>query len=199
MYQSRCPQGGREAMRTRYATTTQMRALSYQEPPHTLSRKGRARLQMIAWHDAHRGNKSLPARHFGVTRATLYKWLSRYDKRHLKSLESRSNRPQRVRQPEWSTEAVVAVLELRKRFPRWGKKKLTVLLKRAGWALSQSTVGRILAHLLHSGQLHFHCRQVQMRWRKVNRPWAVRKPKDFGARLPSDILQIDTVDLRPVP
>jgi putative transposase len=200
MYQCRCPQGGREtAMQMSYTTTKQMRSLAAKTPPHILSREGRARQQMILWHHQHGANKSLTARHFGVTRATLYKWLSRYDPRHLKSLESRSNRPCRVRRPEWSTDAVLAVLELRKRFPRWGKKKLTVLLQRAGWALSQSTVGRILGHLRRTGQLHFHCRQVQMRWRKTNRPWATRKPRDYRAKAPGDIVQIDTVDLRPLP
>jgi transposase InsO family protein len=176
-----------------------MRSLSYQDPPHTLSQAGRARLYWIEWHKAHGENKSLTCRRFGISRPTFTKWLNRYDCRHLKTLESHPKRPYRVRRPEWSTDAVLAVLELRKRFPRWGKKKLTVLLKRAGWALSQSTVGRILTHLRRSGQLHFHCRQVQMRWRKTNRPWAVRKPKDFGAQLPGDIVQIDTVDLRPLP
>jgi putative transposase len=199
MYKCRCPQGGREAVRTRYATTKQMRALSYQEPPHTLSQEGRARLHWITWHYAHGKNKSLTARHFGISRPTLSKWLSRYDNRHLKSLESHPKRPYRVRRPELSTDAVLAVLELRKRFPRWGKKKLVVLLRRAGWTLSQSTVGRILAHLRRSGQLHYYCRQVQMRWRRSQRPWATRKPKDYGAVVPGDIVQIDTVDLRPLP
>ena len=185
--------------RTRYATTTQMRALSYQEPPHTLSREGRARLYWIEWYRAHKENKSLTCRHFSISRPTLDKWLSRYNHRHLKSLESRPKRPCRVRKPEWSTEAVLAVLDKRKQFPRWGKKKLVVLLRRDGWTLSQSTVGRILRHLLHSGQLHFHCRQVQARYRQNPRPWAVHKPKDYGAEGPGDILQIDTVDLRPVP
>lgn len=223
MYQCRCPQGGREVMRTRYATTKQMRALSYQEPPHTLSREGRARLYWIEWHRSHGENKSLTCRHMlsygkslihsrhwsklhvshslrdGISRPTFNKWLTRYDHRHLKSLESHPKRPQRVRRPEWSTEDVLAVLEQRRQFPTWGKKKLVVMLRRNGWTLSQSTLGRILSYLLHSGQLHFHCRQVQMHYRKTNRPWAIRKPKDYGAKAPGDILQIDTVDLRPIP
>lgn len=199
MYKCRCPQSRREVVRTRYATTKQMLSLVAKGPPHTLSAAGRARLQWIEWHRAHGENQSLTCRRFGISRPTLTKWLARFDRRHLKSLESRPRRPHGVRKPEWTTDAVVAVHELRKRFPRWGKKKLVVMLRRAGWTLSESTVGRILGHLLKTGQLHFHCQQVQMRWRKSQRSWAVRKPKDYGAKLPGDILQIDTVDLRPLP
>jgi putative transposase len=200
MYKCRCPQGRREtAMKLKYTTTNRMRGLAAKNPPHSLSKAGKARLQWILWYEAHGFNKSLTARHFYITRATLTKWLNRYDPRHLKTLEANSSTPVKIRRPEWNTADVLAVLEKRRQFPVWGKKKLVVMLRELGWSWSESTVGRILAYLLHSGQLHFHCRQVQMRYRKTNRPWAVRKPRDYGAKFPGDILQIDTVDLRPIP
>ncbi len=62
----------------------------------------------------------------------------------LETLEDRSSRPRRRRRPTWTIEQSTAVRRLRERYPRWGKDKLTVLLRREGLVLSVSMVGRIL-------------------------------------------------------
>ncbi|HKT11023.1 MAG TPA: hypothetical protein VJW77_04280 [Terriglobia bacterium] len=43
---------------------------------------------------------------------------------------------------------------LREQYPRWGKDKLTVLLRREGWAVSVSMVRRILTSLRQRGVLN---------------------------------------------
>ena len=45
------------------------------------------------------------------------------------------------------------VLKLRERYPRWGKDKLVVLLRRQGWQVSTSMTGRILTSLKARGVL----------------------------------------------
>ena len=35
--------------------------------------------------------------------------------------------------------------------------------------------------------------------RRVTRPYAIRKPKDYQLRLPGDLVQVDTLDVRPLP
>ncbi len=93
-----------------------------------------------------------------------------------------------------------AVLELRERYPRWGKEKLQLLLTREGWQVSVSTVGRILGALKRSGVLREPPRAGLSARRKVRpRPYGVRKPKEYQAREPGDIVQIDTLDGRPLP
>ena len=57
-------------------------------------------------------------------------------------------RPRRRRRPTWTLEQLGAVRRIRGRYPRWGKKKLAVLLKREGLVLSSSRIGRILAELV---------------------------------------------------
>ena len=165
----------------------------------SLSKEAKTRLSWIEWYYSHKKNKSLTARHFGITRVTLSLWLSRYDPCRPETLEHRSTKPYQLRKPEWTSEAAIAVRELRLKHPRWGKKKLVVLLKRDGWTLSQSTVGRILKHLKATHQIKDPVKRLKFQWRKSNRPWAVRKPKGYGAKRPGDILQVDTVDLRPLP
>jgi len=93
-----------------------------------------------------------------------------------------------------------AVLRLREEYPRWGKDKLVILLHREGFASSASTVGRILRKLKERGVLkeplpnHISARKSQRR-----RPYAVRKPKAYVVKEPGDIVEVDTLDVRPLP
>jgi len=92
------------------------------------------------------------------------------------------------------------VLRLREEYPRWGKDKLVVLLRREGRSVSTSMVGRILRRLREQGLLVEPPRQsVSARKRPWLRPYAVRKPKDYRVALPGDLVQVDTMDLRPLP
>ena len=107
---------------------------------------------MLDWHRAHGQNVSLTARHFGVGRTTVYRWLARFDRFHLETLEDRSSAPHRRRRPTWTVEQLRAVKAIRETYPRWGKDKLVVLLRRAGVRLSTSMVGRILGRLRALGR-----------------------------------------------
>jgi transposase-like protein len=76
----------------------------------------------------------LPA--FGVSRQTFYRWKRRFDRHDLTTLEGHSHRPRKVRQPTWTPELAERVLALRKQYPRWGKDKLVVLLRRENLIVS---------------------------------------------------------------
>ncbi|PYX05148.1 MAG: hypothetical protein DMG88_22470, partial [Acidobacteria bacterium] len=108
-----------------------------------LSREARARLD---WMDYYRRcqNVALTCRHFGISRQSFYRWQKRYDPHNLASLEGRSHRPHRHRQPTWSPALADRVLALRRQYPRWGKDKLMILLQREQQRVSASMVGRIL-------------------------------------------------------
>jgi transposase InsO family protein len=104
---------------------------------------------------------------------------------------------------------------LREHYPRWGKDKLVVILRNEGWGRdkdkptvigkpdtkpSTSMVGRILKHLKDSGQLIEPLPERRRRRRdQAARPYAIRKPKEYLARAPGDVVEVDTVDLRPLP
>jgi len=93
---------------------------------------------------------------------------------------------------------VQAVLALREQYPAWGKAKLAVLLRREGHDLSVSMVGRILRHLKQTGQLR-EAASRRRRTRRLPRPYAVRKPKDYVAARPGDLVQVDTLDVEVTP
>jgi len=118
-----------------------------------LSREARQRLRWIEFYLAHERNARLTCRHFGISSATFYRWWARYDPRRLTTLEDRSRRPRRVRQPQTPAAVVARIRALRETYPRWGKAKLAVLLRAEGWPVSVSTVGRTLSRLRRLGQL----------------------------------------------
>jgi transposase InsO family protein len=90
---------------------------------------------------------------------------------------------------------------LRLQFPRWGKDKLAVLLRGQGERISTSMVGRILTRLRASGQLVESPRPAVPGSRRAlrPRPYAVRKPKQYAVSRPGDLVEVDTLDVRPVP
>lgn len=164
-----------------------------------LSAEAQKRLKWFDWHRAHGENVSLTCRHFAIARQTFYRWQRRYDPFNLASLEDRSSRPREVRQRTWTTAEVVAVQRLRETYPRWGKAKLAVLLLREGLKLSVSRVGRILRYLKSRGVLKEPLRRSLARRRQWKRQYAVRKPREYQATAPGDIVQLDTMDVRPEP
>jgi len=165
-----------------------------------LSRGACQRLQWMTHYLQHKRNAAFTCRHFGISRQTFYRWWRRYDPHNLASLEDRSHRPHRLRQPTWTAQLAERVGTLRKQYPRWGKDKLVRLLARENRSVSTSMVGRILAHLKRQGALHEPPRSAVMRRvrRKLrHRPWATRKPRFWPISQPGDLVEIDTKELRP--
>ena len=135
---------------------------------------------------------------FSVHRSTIYRWQERYEPYRLTRLEPRSRAPHcRTRPVVWTSHDEVRLIAARTAHPAWGKAKLTILLRQEGATLSESTVGRMLSRLKQSGRIREP--QIWRRPRQIRRPLATRKPKDMIPTRPGDLVQIDTVHLRPLP
>jgi transposase InsO family protein len=163
-----------------------------------LSRQARLRLAILDYAQTH--SVAATCRHFGVARSTYYRWRHRLTPSHLASLESRSSRPRQPRRPSWTPDQVLAVRRLREQYPRMGKAKITVLLRQEGISMSVSMVGRILTHLRRTHQLREPATLAA--WRphaRHQRPYAVRKPKDYAVDEPGALVQVDTMQIRPLP
>lgn len=168
--------------------------------PVTLSKRARQRLKWFDYYYSHDQNASLTCRYFGISRQTFYRWKRRYHPKHLEGLEDRSSRPKHVRQVQTPKELVEAILRLREEHPRWGKDKLAVLLRNRGLRVSTSTVGRTIARLKARGVLREpRIVPVSAGKRRKKRPYGVRKPRDYKAKEPGDLVEVDTLDVRPLP
>ncbi len=82
-------------------------------------------------------------REFGISRETGYKWWRRYQKRGVAGLEERSRRP-RASPLRTPVEIERRVVELRRKTPDWGARKLRVKLAQQGVELPVITIHRIL-------------------------------------------------------
>ena len=135
-----------------------------------------------------------------LPRPTLYRWERRLKEERLRGLENRSRRPKRLRPRLWGADLATQVRRLRESCHGWGKDKLAPLLWEDGETVSISTVGRILKHLKGRGLLlEPQRRPVRLGYRPWRRPYAVRKPKGYGIAEPGDMVQVDTVEVRPLP
>src|SRR5512136_356157 len=96
----------------------------------------------LRWMDHYFKNRNarLTCRYFGISPKTFYRWKNRFDPYDLKTLEEESRRPDHVRKSQTPVAVVEKILELRTRYPRWGKNKIVVLLRREGIKVSASTV-----------------------------------------------------------
>jgi len=109
-----------------------------------LTEKAKQRIKILDWHKSHGKNISLTARHFGIGRMTLHRWLVRFKKLGVIGLNELSTKPKNVRHPATAWPIVSRIVELRKQYPAWSKHKLAAILKRENLFVSESTVGRIL-------------------------------------------------------
>jgi transposase InsO family protein len=85
-------------------------------------------------------------RHYNVSRKTGYKWLKRYEELEWPGLLDRSHRPQACPH-ETPDDVVLGLLEVRRKHPTWGAKKLLKVLgtRHPDWELpARSTAHDIL-------------------------------------------------------
>lgn len=131
---------------------------------------------------------SQAARAVGHSRASLYRWQARPG--------IKSRRPHSLRSKTWTKALILAVERLREDFPMWGRAKIGPLVRKEGHAVSDATVGRILASLVARGAVIavpiLRKRPHKRRW-SVQRRYAARLPKGLKATEPGAIVQLDTV------
>jgi len=146
------------------------------------------------------GQRTIASEVFGLSPATLYRWRGRFDPTDLTSLEAHSRRPRRVRQPTTPGRVVERIKTLREQYPRWGREKLRVLLAREALPVSAKTIDRVLHRLKAQGRLVEPQRQaISARKRRRPRPYAIRRPPDYRLTQPGDLVEVDTLDVRPLP
>jgi putative transposase len=120
-------------------------------------------------------------REYEISRQTGHKWLKRFQELGYEGLEEESRRPQATPLAT-GEEIVAAVLAARVKYPRWGPKKLVVVLRRTFGDVtpSERTIHRILRRF----------QQTRLRRKKRGLSVVERAP-DETALAPNDIWTID--------
>lgn len=156
------------------------------------------RHRMVRFSNRH--GVALAAEAFGVAPRTVVRWRKRYRDDGMKGLEDRPSAPRKQRQKTWTPTMIQAVRDVRLSEAGRGRGKviLQMVLADQGQVLSISMVGRILVYLKEHGRLPEPRVPAGRKPRPV-RPYAIRRPK--GTPLPArpgDVVQIDTVHVRPM-
>lgn len=151
-----------------------------------LTERAKFKIKVLDWHRQRGNNVSLTARHFGLGRATVHRWLKQIKHYGLIGLNEKSKRPKKTRKPTTSWNIVIRTVQLRKKYPAWSKYKLKALLEREGISVSDSTVGRILKR---RGLIN---ERVSKKRRKAALRPKARFPKGLSISQPGDMVQMDT-------
>lgn len=152
----------------------------------SLTKRARAKLRILDWHQKHGQNISLTSRRFGIQRLTLRSWIKKLRILGPAGLNDHSHRPKRLRQPVTPWNTVMKVVALRKQYPAWSKYKIAVLLQADGIKTSVSTIGRILKR---RGLIHH---RASAKRRKAALHPRARFPRGLRISGPGDMIQIDT-------
>lgn len=117
---------------------------------------------------------------YGIKPKTGYKLMKRYREEGLKAIQFRSRRP--IRNPSAiSTDAILEIVALRNAHPRWGAKKLRILLQEVH-RLEVPSIRSINRVLDRAGML----RKRRRRNKRPYYPEAIVKPKK-----PNDVWTVD--------
>lgn len=134
-------------------------------------------------------------RAIGWSRASYYRWQARYRNFGVKGLAAKSRRPRHTAPRRWTRAEEWAVWRMRKQYPFMGKRRLRVMLARDGTALSESTIGRILAKGVRLRRIQpcAFCRgRVKVkRARNFTAGHAQRYKRSMKATQPGEMIQID--------
>lgn len=128
-------------------------------------------------------NKSALCREFGISRKTGHKWIARYEELGLVGLEDMARRPHQS-PLKVDGDLVAEVIAIRRAHPRWGAKKIAVILRahRPRKKLpTQRTIARIL---VRTGFIQ----PLVRRQRSRNGPMAAPK---VIVKAPNDVWTVD--------
>jgi len=151
-----------------------------------LTERAKYKIKILDWHRNYGNNMSLTARHFGIGRMTLFRWIKRFKRYGVIGLNEHSRRPKHLRIPVVSWDIVIRAVELRKQFPAWSKYKVRAVLKREGFDVSASTVGRIFK------RRNLIDKRISNKRRRSALTPKMRFPKGFKIHNEGDMAQMDT-------
>lgn len=154
------------------------------------SKAAQFRLEWMIHYETAGHNALFTSRHFGVAPKTFWKWRKRFDETNPLSLEEKSRAPKTCRLPEITPLQEERLVNLRKRYLRYGKEKLA--LKYA--LLYQEKISSWKAQrIIQKYQLYYHpnksyrTQQKRLRATKKKRitELTIRKQAGFLFRLDS--------------
>ncbi len=155
-----------------------------------LSKDALKRLTWMDWYFAHGKNAEATCRHFSISKSVLYRWLPRFSKYNLSTLEGKSTTPNKLRTMTTPQNTINLICQIRRNDLEKSKYEIQAELKyEHGLSIGYNTIQKVinrhpeLTNAYHKKKLKMHRRF------KIARLRAARelKEKNLGS-----LVQIDT-------
>ena len=137
---------------------------------------------------------SVTARRFGHCVSYVIKWVKRFKKGDLTSLESHSRRPKNVRVTKIPSSYIERIRKIREEYPLWSGRKIYVVLKKLYGDESYSA--RTIDRIIKKYDFHFAMKTKKRKQRRrpiINREF---KNKGLKATEPNEIIEFDLKHVR---
>jgi len=155
---------------------------------YELSEGGERRLGWLDYYEKHDRNARLTCRHFGISPRTFYKAKNRHGQEGYKGLNNRSRRPKHFRESKIPLTIISRIIAIRTDHPSWSKYKIGACLRREGFKISDSSVGRVLKK---KNKIDHNVSKKKKRVYKRSLRRLRIDDNIFFLRRPGDLVQID--------
>lgn len=168
----------------RILPTAQIKACS-------LSPDAQKRLWWLDWYRSHGRNAEQTCRHFGISKSVFYRWKGRYNPKNLKTLEDdkKTRRPHHLRTMTTPSRIIQNIYDIRKADVEKSKYEIQEELKRAGTAVGQSTIQKVINRHPELQNVHHKKRWRTHRHLVIARLKAARELRE---KAPGSLVQVDT-------
>lgn len=159
----------------------------------TLSRDALRRLEWMDWYFIHGKNAEGTCRHFSISKSVFYRWLNRFDKYNLTTLEfdTKRRRPKRLRSMTTPQSIINRIHDIRLADLEKSKYEIHEELSRAGIKVAHNVIQKVINRNseLHNVQ---STKQATRRKMQIARVRAARELReaDLGS-----LVQVDTKHL----
>lgn len=159
-----------------------------------LSKEALKRLAWMDWYFSHGKNAEATCRHFSISKSVFYRWLPRFSKYNLLSLEfdTRLRRPYHLREMTTDPKVLKLIYDIRLADLTKSKYEIEEELKRAGIKVSRKVIQKVINRHIELKNTEHIKRIRKYRNYKISRVKAALelKEKDLGS-----LVQIDTKHL----
>lgn len=154
-----------------------------------LSKAALNRLIWMDWYFSHGKNAEATCRHFSISKSVFYRWLPRFNKHNLKSLEGVSKKPHKLRSMTTSKEVIDLIIKIRSDDLEKSKYEIQAELKDLhDVSIGYNTIQKVI-NKHPELKNNYHGKAVKRRKLKIERIKAGRELKDHSL---GSLIQIDT-------
>lgn len=136
-------------------------------------------------------NTSLTCRHFAISRKTFYKWFNQFDGANLRTLADKSRTPIYRRQKEITPQEEQRIIALRKKYIRYGSRKLAVIYQNL---YQESISSWKVQYTIQKYNLYYHPQKAVKLRVKKQRALKKKRITELKTKKKSFyLLQLDTI------